>query len=39
MKKNYSTNDNIKFMFNLAWNNQKKFDFHADNYGYHNCWN
>ncbi|MDU7299290.1 MAG: ABC transporter ATP-binding protein, partial [Finegoldia magna] len=27
MKKKYSTNDNIKFMFNLAWNNQKSLIF------------
>lgn len=27
MKKNYSTNDNIKFMLNLAWNNQKSLIF------------
>lgn len=27
MKKNYSTNDNIKFMINLAWNNQKSLIF------------
>ena len=27
MKKKYSTDDNIKFMFNLAWNNQKSLIF------------